>query len=276
MQHRMDFMTVLGIGLGLSLVLGAIAMGGSIMIFWSLSSIMITVGGSFAALLINFQLPQISTVFRVTKNAFSTEMKDIGEIIQSFVRLGQKARREGLLALEDELSGIDDTFMANGLQMVIDGLEPELIRDIMETEITFTASRHKLGQDVFRAWGTLAPAFGMIGTLIGLIQMLTNLNDPSKIGPGMAVALLTTFYGALLSNLLFIPMAGKLAIRSEAEISLKEAVIEGVIAIQAGTNPRILQEKMKAFASPRQREEMERRNGTGESRPGEELVYDHA
>lgn len=276
MQHRMDFMTVLGIGLGLSLVLGAIAMGGSIMIFWSLSSIMITVGGSFAALLINFQLPQISTVLRVTKNAFSTEMKDIGEIIQSFVRLGQKARREGLLALEDELSGIDDTFMANGLQMVIDGLEPELIRDIMETEITFTATRHKLGQDVFRAWGTLAPAFGMIGTLIGLIQMLTNLNDPSKIGPGMAVALLTTFYGALLSNLLFIPMAGKLAIRSEAEISLKEAVIEGVIAIQAGTNPRILQEKMKAFASPRQREEMERRNGSGESRPGEELVYDHA
>lgn len=275
MQQRMDFMTVLGIVLGLSLVAGAIAMGGSLMIFWSLSSLMITVGGSFAALLINFQFPQISMVIRVTKNAFLNEIKDIGELIGLFVRLGQKARREGLLALEDELENLDDGFLVNGLQMVIDGLDPELIRDIMETEITATESRHKLGQDVFRAWGTLAPAFGMIGTLIGLIQMLTNLNDPSKIGPGMAVALLTTFYGALLANLIFIPMAGKLAIRSEAEISLKEAIIEGILAIQAGTNPRILQEKMKAFASPRQREEMERRNTVQESQ-GEEVVFENA
>lgn len=277
MQQRMDFMTILGIGLGLSLVLGAIAMGGSMTVFWSMSSIMITVGGSFAALLINFQVPQITTVYQITKNAFFAEIKDIGELIQLFVRLGQKARREGLLALEDELSALEDSFLANGLQMVIDGLEPDLIRDIMETEVASTESRHKLGQDVFRAWGSLAPAFGMIGTLIGLIQMLTNLDDPSKIGPGMAVALLTTFYGALLANLLFIPIAGKLAIRSDAEIALKEAVIEGILSIQAGTNPRILQEKMKAFASPRQRLEMDRRNATPETAgSGEEVVYDHA
>lgn len=276
MQQRMDFMTILGIGLGLSLVLGAIAMGGSMMVFWSMSSVMITVGGSFAALLINFQLPQITTVYRVTKNAFVNEMKEVSELIEVFVRLGQKARREGLLALEDELTDMDDPFLVNGLQMVIDGLEPELIRDIMDTEITATESRHKMGQDVFRAWGALAPAFGMIGTLIGLIQMLTNLDDPSKIGPGMAVALLTTFYGALLANLLFIPLAGKLAIRSEAEIVLKEAVIEGILSIQAGTNPRILQEKMKAFASPRQREEMARQNQVRDSQSGEEVVFDHA
>ena len=276
MQQRMDFMTILGIGLGLSLVLGAIAMSGSIMIFWSFSSILITVGGSFAALLINFQMPQITMVLRITKNAFFDEMQDIGELIQLFVRLGQKARREGLLALEDDLEDFDDTFLVNGLQMVIDGLEPELIRNIMDTEINATVSRHKLGQDLFRAWGSLAPAFGMIGTLIGLIQMLTNLNDPSKIGPGMAVALLTTFYGALMANLLLIPMAGKLAIRSDAEIALKEAVVEGILSIQAGTNPRILQEKMKAFASPRQRESMEKKSEQQEPAGGEEVVYDHA
>lgn len=273
MQQRMDFMTILGIGLGLSLVLGSIAMSGSVLVFWSISSLMITVGGSFAALLINFQMPQISMVLRITRNAFFNEMQDIGELIQLFVRLGQKARREGLLALEDDLNDFEDTFMVSGLQMVIDGLEPDMIRDIMDTEINSTVARHKLGQDVFRAWGALAPAFGMIGTLIGLIQMLTNLNDPSKIGPGMAVALLTTFYGALLANLIFIPIAGKLSITSDAEIAIKEAILEGVLAIQAGTNPRILQEKMKAFASPRQREVLDQRSQSQEA-GSEEVVYD--
>ncbi|MCW3488739.1 motility protein A [Dethiobacter alkaliphilus] len=275
MQQRMDFLTILGIGLGLSLVVGAIALGGSVAMFWSLNSIMITVGGSFAALLVNFQLPQITMVYGVTKNAFQQEVQDIGELIGVFVDLGQKARREGLLALEDDLNDLEDPFLGNGLQMVIDGLEPELIRDIMDTEITATVARHRMGQDLFKTWGALAPAFGMIGTLIGLIQMLANLDDPSAIGPGMAVALLTTFYGALLANLLFNPLAGKLAIRSDAEIAQKEAVVEGVLAIQAGTNPRILQEKMKAFASPTQREEMARQSETPDT-AGEEVVYDHA
>jgi len=275
-QQRMDFMTVAGICLGVFLVLGSIAMQGSMMIFWSISALMITVGGSFAALLINFQFSQISMVFRVTKNAFFAEIMNIGEVITLFTGLSQKARREGLLAMEDDLSEMDDSFIVNGLQMVIDGVDPELIREILQTEVTATEMRHKMGQDVFRAWGSLAPAFGMIGTLIGLIQMLTNLDDPSKIGPGMAVALLTTFYGALLSNLLFIPIAGKLAIRSEAEIGLKDAIIQGILSIQAGTNPRILQEKMKAFASPREREEMEQRKNAEKAIDNEEVVAENA
>jgi len=275
MQKRMDLMTVLGIVLGLSLVLGAIAMEGSLVIFWSFSSLMITVGGSFAALLINFQVPQIKMVFQVTKQAFLEDVKDIGEYISIFVALGQKARREGLLALEDDLAQLDDEFLASGMQMVIDGLDPETIRDITETEIEATAARHRLGQDVFRTWGSLAPAFGMIGTLIGLIQMLVNLDDPSSIGPGMAVALITTFYGSLLANLLFIPLAGKLSIRSEAESTIRMAIIEGVLAIQAGTNPRILQEKLKAFASPGERQKLERKQKE-ESGSNEEMVYDHA
>ena len=270
MQQRMDILTILGIVLGLGLVIGAIAMEGSLAVFWSPSSLMITVGGSFAALLVNFQIPQVKMVLQVTKQAFMDDVAEISDIINLFVRLGQKARREGLLALEDNLADLDDPFLVNGLQLVIDGLEPEVIRDIMETELDTIAGRHKLGQDVFRAWGTLAPAFGMIGTLIGLIQMLAHLDDPSRIGPGMAVALITTFYGALLANLLFIPMAGKLAIRSEAEVALKEAVIEGVLALQAGTNPRVLQEKLKAFASPEERAEMEQQlaGGRGAGRNG--------
>ncbi|NLN06527.1 MAG: motility protein A [Firmicutes bacterium] len=275
MQKRMDLLTVLGIVLGLSLVLGAIAMEGSLVIFWSFSSLMITVGGSFAALLINFQMPQMKMVFQITKKAFLEDVKDIGEYISIFVALGQKARREGLLALEDDLEQLDDEFLTSGMQMVIDGLDPEMIRDIMETEIEAMAARHRLGQDVFRSWGSLAPAFGMIGTLIGLIQMLVNLDDPSSIGPGMAVALLTTFYGALLANLIFIPLAGKLSIRSEAESAIRAAIIEGVLAIQAGTNPRILQEKLKAFASPEERLRLEKQQKE-ENEGNEEMVYDHA
>ncbi|NLZ93496.1 MAG: motility protein A [Firmicutes bacterium] len=269
----MDVLTIAGIALGLILVVGSIYMGGDLIAFWDLPSLMITVGGSFAALLVNFQIPQIKMVFQITKNAFMDEVGDIGELIQLFVRLGQKARREGLLSLEDDLADLDDPFLANGLQLVIDGLEPDTIRNIMEIELDSIATRHKLGQDVFRTWGSLAPAFGMIGTLIGLIKMLSHLDDPSKIGPGMAVALVTTFYGALLANLLFIPLAGKLAIRSDAEVAMKSAVIEGVLAIQAGTNPRVLQEKMKAFASPQERTEMER---LAEKESNEEMVYDNA
>ena len=245
MQRKMDLLTIMGIVLGLGLVFGAIAMEGKLSTFWSLTSLMITVGGSFAALLINFQIPQIKMVFQVTKKAFTDDVKDISDYIDLFVRLGQKARREGLLALEDDLAELDDPFLANGMQMVIDGLDPELIRDIIETEIEATQARHKLGQDVFRTWGALSPAFGMIGTLIGLINMLTNLDDPSKIGPGMAVALITTFYGALLANLLFIPIAGKLSIRSEAETAVKWRLLK-VFYIGAD-KPRILKEKMKVM-----------------------------
>jgi chemotaxis protein MotA len=253
----MDFLTVLGIICGLGLVLGAIATGGSLTVFWSLESLMIVVGGSFSALLVKFQMDQIRMVFNITKHAFTTEVADIRDVIQNFVRLSQKARREGLLSLEQDISVIDDPFVRNGLQMVVDGLEPGMVRRIMETELDALSSRHNLGQDVFKSWGALAPAFGMIGTLIGLIQMLSRLDDVNAIGPGMAVALITTFYGALMANLVFLPMAGKLQIRSEAEIAVKEAIMEAVLSIQAGINPRVLQEKLKAFASPKEKKYLE-------------------
>lgn len=259
-MKKMDILTVLGILSGLLLVLWSILSQGTLAMFYDPASIMITVGGSFSALLIRFQVEQIKLVLNITKNAFFTEVTSIGEIITEFVRLGQKARREGLLSLEDDIQQMDDPFIKKGLQMVVDGLAPEIIKDILYTELDSLESRHRMGQELFKFWGALAPAFGMIGTLIGLILMLVNLDDPAAIGPGMAVALLTTFYGAMMANLIFIPIAGKLGMRTDAEISAKEAVIEGVLSIQAGVNPRLLQEKLKAFLSPREIEVLEGKN----------------
>lgn len=254
---KMDILTILGICSGLFLVLWAILSKGSLAIFFDPASLMITVGGSFSALLIRFQLEQVKLVIGVTKNAFLTEVASINDIISTFVHLGQKARREGILSLEDDIHEMSDPFTKKGMQMVVDGLAPEVIKEIMYTEIDSLEARHRLGQELFKFWGALAPAFGMIGTLIGLILMLVNLDDPAAIGPGMAVALLTTFYGALMANLVFIPIAGKLGMRTEAEMSAKEAIIEGVLSIQAGVNPRILQEKLKAYLSPKEKQAVE-------------------
>lgn len=271
-MKKMDFLTIVGIVAGLSLVLTAIVSRGSLGIFYDPASLMITIGGSFSALLIRFQMEQIRMVLTVTKNAFFTEVAGVGDIITQFVGLGQKARREGLLSLEEDIEDMTDPFMQKGMQMVVDGMDSSMIKDIMYIELDSLESRHRLGRDMFKFWGALAPSFGMVGTLIGLILMLVNLDDVEKIGPGMAVALLTTFYGALLANLVFIPIAGKLEMRSEAEVAVKEAVMEGVLSIQAGMNPRILQEKMKAFMSPKEKESLEQTGREASSGTKEVLV----
>jgi chemotaxis protein MotA len=182
-------------------------------------------------------------------------------MIQRLVYFTEKARREGILALEDEVETLDDEFFKKGLQLVVDGSDPELVRNILETELAFVEERHKSGQGIFITMATLAPAFGMIGTLIGLINMLKHLDDPAVIGPNMAVALITTFYGALFANLICIPIASKLNIRSGQEVLLKELVIEGVLSLQAGENPRLVEEKLKAFLPPKARNALNARQG---------------
>lgn len=275
-MKKMDILTVSGIILGLALVMSAIMVQGEggLALFWNFPSLLITVGGSFSALLIRFQVDQVKMVLQITRNAFFTEVDSIGDVIRLFVRLGHKARREGLLALEDDIEQIEDPFTKTGLQMVVDGLDQDMIKDIMYIQLESLESRHKLGQEMYKFWGALAPAFGMIGTLIGLVFMLVNLDDVAAIGPGMAVALLTTFYGALLANLIFIPIAGKLEMRSEAEVAVKEAIIEGVLSIQAGTNPRMLQEKLKAFVSPREQEALENYRILTSSQSSEEVLLE--
>ena len=252
-MKRIDVLTIGGFIFGLGLVVWSIMMDGSLTAFINWPGVAITVGGSFGAMLINFQLDQIRQVVKIIGQVLFEKKTDITSLGHIFVSLAQKARREGLLALEDDLDEIEDHFLRNGLQMVIDGFEPDSIRDIMETEIGTLSQRHTLGQNLFKTWGALAPAFGMIGTLIGLVQMLTTLDDPSSIGSGMAVALLTTFYGSMMANLVLIPISGKLGIMSEKEVAHKEAVVDALLALQAGVNPRILQEKIKAYLSPSER-----------------------
>ncbi|MDO9536583.1 MAG: MotA/TolQ/ExbB proton channel family protein [Bacillota bacterium] len=268
-MKRFDFLTIGGAVFGMGLVLWGIMMGSSLSAFINWPGLMITLGGSFGAMMINYQMDQVRQVMKITAQVIFNKNENISSLEQIFVNLAQKARREGLLALEDQLEEIEDPFLRNGLQMVIDGFEPDSIRDIMETEIHTLTQRHNMGQNLYRTWGSLTPAFGMIGTLIGLVQMLSALNNPDAIGPGMAVALLTTFYGVLMANLILNPIAGKLAIRSEVEVSRKEAIIDAVLSLQAGVNPRILQEKLKAYLSPQERENLSGKK-TDQERASEE------
>jgi chemotaxis protein MotA len=245
----MDITTIIGIISGISLVFLAVRQ--NIFLFWSIPSLMITFGGALAATLINYPLPQLIRVLKVANKAFFSRSLSSYSVVVRIVALAEKARREGILALENESTSIKDSFLQKSLQYVIDGTERDVIRDTLTKELIFLQERHSLGQEIFVAMGTYCPAFGMIGTLMGLILMLNNLDDPKKVGPGMALAIITTFYGALASYLICLPIAGKLKVRSQEEVLRKEVILEGVLAIQSGEAPRILKEKLDTFIAPR-------------------------
>lgn len=249
----MDVATVVGILSAFGLIAAAIAMGSGLELFISLPSLMIVVGGTLGATMVNYPLKEVLGVFRIVQNVLLVKTAGARELIPRFVALANKARREGILSLEAEMEGLEDEFFQKGLQLSIDGFEPEQIREIMETELDFVRNRHQLGAEVFTTMGTFAPAMGMIGTLIGLVQMLQSMDDPGTIGPAMAVALLTTFYGALLANIVCLPIAGKLRTRSKEETLAKEMTIQGVISLSKGENPRVLEQKLLAFLPVKQR-----------------------
>ncbi len=250
----MDIASVIGLVLALGLIVGSILLGGgSFAAFFDAPSMMVVVGGAFAAVLICFPLKNFLSMFGVVKNIFFNRMSNIPELIETIVSLAETARRDGLLALENRVSEIDNQFVVLGIQMAVDGTRPEVIEDIMRTELDSIATRHRDGKAIFDQLGRFAPAFGMIGTLVGLVIMLQNMDDPSKIGPGMAVALLTTMYGAIIANAFALPLADRLARRSAEETLLKTIVIKGVMAIQSGDNPRIVEQKLKTFLPPSER-----------------------
>ncbi len=244
----MDVGTVVGVVLALGLIAGA--MGSGIMSFIDVPSIMIVVGGTFSVVLVHFPLDQVLNIGNVVKNAVFTTPQSPLDTVTTLVSFSEKARREGILSLESSMDEVQDDFIRVGLRLAVDGVEPELIKDILHTELAFIEDRHKAGQKIFEYAGSAAPAFGMIGTLVGLVLMLQKLDDPSAIGPAMAVALLTTMYGAIMANTTFIPLAGKLKARTAEEILIKEVAIEGVMSIQSGDNPRILEQKLLAFLPP--------------------------
>jgi len=252
----MDLGTIIGIVGGMAVMSMGILLGGSPLIFVHVPSLLIVLGGSLSATLIAYPLGDVLGVARTVRNAFVETVTSPTEVIQTLVAYATKARREGILTLESEVEQAGDPFLAQGVRLAIDGTAPELIRDILITELTYVESRHSTGQGVLAKIGELAPAFGMIGTLIGLVQMLKTLDDPSQIGEGMATALLTTFYGAVLANFLAIPLAAKLKNRTENEILTKEVIIEGILSIQSGDNPRVVEQKLKAFISPKLRDDI--------------------
>jgi chemotaxis protein MotA len=252
----MDIATIVGVVLGFFVIVSAIVAGGGWQMFVHIPSLCITVGGMLCATLIHFSLPQFLGIFSIVKKTIVAKIPPPSELIQKMVNFAAINRRDGALALEREIQNVSDAFFIRGLQMLIDGQESEIMRDIMSLEIQYLQERHSTGKKILEFMGAAAPAFGMIGTLIGLVQMLSNLSSPDAIGGGMAVALLTTFYGALVANLVFIPLAGKLGIYSKAETTAMEMIVEGICAIAQGENPTAVREKMHVFISQGRRVEV--------------------
>lgn len=248
----MDIATIAGLIAGIAFMLISIFLSGDLMTYYDFPSVMITVGGTIASTLISYPLKSVLGTLGIIKNVFFAKKQKPDETIDAIIEMANTARREGLLALEDAAYRLDDPFMRKGILLVVDGTDPELVKDIMEIELNYIEERHKQGWGLLEAMGNFAPAYGMIGTLIGLINMLKNLDDPSSIGPNMAVAIITTFYGSVIANLICLPMAQKLKIRSAEEILMKEIALEGILSIQAGENPRIIEEKLKAFLPTKQ------------------------
>jgi chemotaxis protein MotA len=251
-MRKRDLLTPIGITIGFIMIMGAILSNAGtegFVSFLDLASILIVIGGVVGSLLINFNVNQIKLTGRVIKESFHQNERELPELINLFIRLSERARREGILALENELDEVNEPFIKKGILLAVDGIEPEVIQDIMNAEITAMEERHFRGRMIVEKCGEYAPAWGMIGTLIGLVLMLNNLTDPATLGPSMAVALLTTLYGTVLANLVFIPMTSKLENKTEEEVFIKQIIIEGVIGVQSGQNPRILEEKLGAFLS---------------------------
>ncbi|TLS66713.1 motility protein A [Mariprofundus erugo] len=247
----MDIATLLGIIVAFGLVIFAI--GSGISSFIDPPSLMIVVGGTVGVLLVGYPLKNALGVIGVALKTFMYKVDTGADVIAKLVELAQTVRKDGILALESEVKNIDNAFMAKGLQMAIDGQEPNVIEEILYMEMDKIAERHSRGADMFTSLGTYAPSMGMIGTLVGLVLMLQNMSDPSSIGPSMSIALLTTFYGALIANILCLPMAGKLKTRSKEELLIHEIILVGIQSLVVGENPRIMEQKLLGYLPPKER-----------------------
>ena len=265
----MDIASIIGIVVAMVLVIISICLGeegvASLKAFLDAPSALITFGGAFSVCLtmsgsIKDYINNLKSISLIMKPVASNEE----EVIQQIIDLSNTARKEGLLQLEDATNELEDDFIKKGVLLIVDGTDPEFVRSILETELSCISERHKNVISFWDSLGSMGPAWGMIGTLIGLINMLGNLQDINSVGPNMAIALLTTFYGSILANWICIPVSTKLKSNDAVEIMMKEIVVEGLLSIQAGENPRIIEEKLKSFVSP------ERRRNMGEKEEGGE------
>lgn len=252
----MDLASWIGFLLCLLFTVGGILLSGSLLDYYDLSSIYITIGGSIGATILSAPIEHILNVPRVIRIAFSDSRSDAIYYINKMLELSHIARKEGLLALENKVEDLDDGFFKKGILLAVDGMESQIIRDILGAEIDALEQRHKEGRGILDTAAALFPAFGMIGTLIGLINMLKVLETPETIGPQMSVALITTFYGVIVANCVCLPLSRKLKAKTEQEVVVMEIVIEGVISIQAGENTRFLEQKLLSYLKPKDKKKV--------------------
>ncbi|MDR0442592.1 MAG: motility protein A [Treponema sp.] len=254
----MNLGTIVGIIGALIMIVGSIILSGnSLLAFFDVPSLLLVLLGSYFALMIAYSLADALAAFQAIK--LTTKQPQFNEqgIIQKMIAFSEKARREGLLALEDELEDLDDEFMKKGLRLVVDGTDAAIIRDLLELELSQMQNRHATKAGIVTMWGALTPGLGMLGTVMGLVGMLRNLDDKASIGPNMALALITTFYGSMFANVFMIPWANKLKVFDGQETNVREMVIEGILSIQSGDNTRILAMKLLAYLDPVSRKTLE-------------------
>lgn len=246
--------TAIGIAAAIcGLLLGALLEGSSVVAFVSLPAALIVLGGTFGATLASSSLETMRQVPDLYRLAMSAEKPDFSARVELLVSFANRARREGLLALEDEINDLDDDFTRKAMQLVVDGTEPDLILQVLENEIDGTSARHSAGRALFEKAGGFAPTMGIIGTVMGLVHVLESLDKPETLGPAISGAFIATFYGVASANVVFLPIANKLLQITQAETALRELTIEGVLAIQAGDNPRVVADKLLAFVPPAER-----------------------
>lgn len=261
----MDIASVLGLVICIILVFISIIIGdqgvSAIFNFLDAPSAMITFGGGICCVLAAYTLPEFIAGLQSFRLIFKLSDMNTPDVIRKIIELSNVARKEGLLSLEEASAELEDPFLKKGILLIVDGTDPELVRAIMDTELTSVDSRHRKKISFWSDLGAMGPAWGMIGTLIGLINMLQQMDDPSSIGPSMAIALITTLYGSMLANWICFPVEAKLKAKNEEEMTVKEIMIEGLLSIQAGENPRVIEEKLKSFLTPVQKAEMEEEGG---------------
>lgn len=250
----MDLSTIIGLVIGFGALFASITLeGGSVASLLNTPAAVIVFGGTLGAALISFPLPNMMVLPQSILKAFAEKPLDIVSIMQLLVGLAEKARREGLLALEEEVHNINDEFFRRGVMLVVDGTDPELVKTILETDLVLMEKRHESSYSMLEAMGGFAPTMGIIGTVMGLVNVLGNLEDPSHLGPAIATAFIATLYGVATANLLWLPLGSKLKKKSEGEIRVRELMLEGILSIQAGHNPRLVQEKLQGFLTPVER-----------------------
>lgn len=247
----MDIATLVGLLGGFGIVIAAMVTGGDIGVFINPPSLLIVVGGTILVVLMKFTLAQFLGAGKIAGKAFMFKSVSPEDIISETVELADAARKGGLLSLEDKTVSTD--FMQRGIQLLVDGHDPDIVRMLLNKEMKLTTERHEFGAKIFSAMGDVAPAMGMIGTLVGLVQMLSNMSDPKSIGPAMAVALLTTLYGAMIATMIVLPMADKLAARKDEESLNQALTIDGLLAIQAGQNPRVIEQMLRNYLPEKKR-----------------------